>query len=99
MKAKELARLLVAAEAEWEPIAGGLGFPGKMEHRATCEAHGLLPSDPDMWSADRRRYLRRNLEQRLRVRRTPALPVGPPAAKPLGVPTRRAADIGVEAAS
>jgi hypothetical protein len=48
-------------------------------------------------TAGRRRYLRSDLEQRLRARRTRALAIGLSTTKPLGVPARRTVDAGVEA--
>jgi hypothetical protein len=74
-------------------------FPTAADHRAACDAFGLCASDPDTWSAERRRRLRRDLEQRLRARRTTAPAVRLPATKPLGLPKRRTADNSVEAAS
>ena len=93
--AAKLARALVAS---WSPV-GVVPFPDSAEHRDTCDRLGAFSSDPDTWSIDRRRHLRRDLEQRLRARRTPALAVGLAASKPLGVPTRRVADTSVEPAS
>ena len=98
MNAKELARALAAATAEWELVAEAVAFPAMAEHLATCEAHGLWSGDAGTWSVARRSYLRRDLRKRLPARQTPVL-AGPPAAKPLGAPPRRAPDTGVEAAS
>jgi hypothetical protein len=93
--AAKLARLLLES---WTP-GPDIPFPTAAEHRAACDALGLWSSDPSTWSAERRRHLRRDLEQRLRARRAPAPAARLPATKPPSLPTRRAADTGVEAVS
>jgi hypothetical protein len=77
VNARDLARALAAAKAEWELIPEGIPFPGEREHAEACERLSVRSSDPSTWSPEARRLARQDLQRRLAAKgtvvpRTPA---------------------------
>ena len=64
MDAREVARWLVAAEAEWELDTRVSRFPNEQEHLGECSRAGVRASDPSSWSREYRHLVRQDWERR-----------------------------------
>jgi hypothetical protein len=65
MNARELARWLAVAMAEWELDVAVSQFPSAQEHVSECSRAGVRASDPTSWSREYLQRLRQDRELRI----------------------------------